>query len=121
VLSKGGVILREQLFLPLPPAPASVSSALERASFLRALARRVLSDAPGLAHQRFIEEAEAQLILESLDKTRGNSTQAARLLGISRPTLREKIARYRIDCTIIPEQKGEQAQEDSRCNRGLSS
>ncbi len=42
-----------------------------------------------------LEEMERRLIMKSLDKTSGNRTQAALLLGISVRTLRNKLADYR--------------------------
>lgn len=45
-------------------------------------------------HQMVIEEVERPLIETVLDYTRGNQTQAARLLGMSRGTLRKKMAQY---------------------------
>ena len=45
-------------------------------------------------HQMVIGEVERPLIETVLDHTRGNQTQAARLLGMSRSTLRKKMAQY---------------------------
>lgn len=42
-----------------------------------------------------LEEVERVMILRSLDKTSGNRTQAAQLLGISVRTLRNKLSEYR--------------------------
>jgi DNA-binding NtrC family response regulator len=42
-----------------------------------------------------VREVERQLIIETLQCTRNNRTQAARLLGISIRTLRNKLAEYR--------------------------
>jgi len=47
-------------------------------------------------HQMVIEEVERPLIETVLDYTQGNQTQAARLLGISRSTLRKKMAHYQV-------------------------
>jgi len=42
-----------------------------------------------------LEELERRAILETLDRHQGNQAKAARILGISDRTLREKIKRYR--------------------------
>ena len=42
-----------------------------------------------------LAELEAEYIVETLEATRGNKSEAARLLGISRKNLYEKLARYR--------------------------
>ena len=43
-----------------------------------------------------IEEMERQLIGQALNETDGNRTHAARILGISVRTLRNKLAEYRV-------------------------
>ncbi|AGA89059.1 Factor for inversion stimulation Fis, transcriptional activator [Thioflavicoccus mobilis 8321] len=43
-----------------------------------------------------IEEVERPMLETLLDHTRGNQTRAAQLLGISRSTLRKKIADYEL-------------------------
>ena len=42
-----------------------------------------------------VDEVERRLIFDTLERTRNNRTQAARLLGISIRTLRNKLATYR--------------------------
>jgi DNA-binding NtrC family response regulator len=42
-----------------------------------------------------LEQLERQAILDTLRQTSGNQTKAAKVLGISDRTLREKIRRYR--------------------------
>ncbi|MGQ9689346.1 MAG: sigma-54-dependent transcriptional regulator [Desulfobaccales bacterium] len=44
----------------------------------------------------FLDRCAALLIQEALDLTHGNRTQAAKLLGLSRPTLQAKIEKYRL-------------------------
>ncbi len=46
--------------------------------------------------ERLVAEVERQLISEALRRTDGNQTHAARLLGLTRPTLHAKIQRYGI-------------------------
>jgi DNA-binding NtrC family response regulator len=47
-----------------------------------------------------LEQLERQAILETLKQTNGNQTRAAKALGISDRTLRDKIKRYRQ--TLMP-------------------
>ncbi len=44
-----------------------------------------------------LEEVEKQLILSALENSNGNKSQAARLLGLSRDTLRYRLEKYQID------------------------
>ena len=45
-------------------------------------------------HGFIMFQVEKQLIMQTLKETRGNQTQAARILGINRATLRKKIDFY---------------------------
>lgn len=56
--------------------------------------------ASGRQHKSFefcVDYVAALLVKEALDLTKGNRSQAARLLGISRPTLHAKMDKYNID------------------------
>jgi len=64
---------------------------------LRDMVRRYLRSAGGaLAHERFLQRVEALLITEALRQTKGNQTHAARLLGLPRQTLYDKLQKYRL-------------------------
>ncbi len=43
-----------------------------------------------------LEEVERDLVVQALDRTTGNVTQAAKLLGMSRDTLRYRMEKYRL-------------------------
>ena len=45
---------------------------------------------------KLVDRFAGIVIQEALDLTRGNQTQAAKLLGLSRPTLQAKIEKYGI-------------------------
>ena len=45
-----------------------------------------------------LEEAERCAIVQALERSSGNITEAAELLGIARNTLYNKIRKYNIDC-----------------------
>jgi DNA-binding NtrC family response regulator len=46
------------------------------------------------AHEHLLEQVERLLLAEALERSRGNQTHAARLLGLARPTLHAKLQRY---------------------------
>lgn len=52
-------------------------------------------EADGL-YQMVLQEVEEPLLATLLDYTGGNQTRAASILGISRSTLRKKLAQYRL-------------------------
>ena len=52
-----------------------------------------------------LRDVEQDLILETLSHTRGNRTEAARLLGVSVRTLRNKITEYSAAGLDIPRHK----------------
>ena len=52
---------------------------------------------PTDVYDMVLAEVERPLIACVLDKVGGNQSKAAQVLGISRSTLRKKLARYRID------------------------
>lgn len=53
-----------------------------------------LSAGDASARRRTLAELEADYVRETLDAARGNKSEAARMLGISRKNLYEKLARY---------------------------
>jgi transcriptional regulator of acetoin/glycerol metabolism len=55
---------------------------------------------PFKAKSATIVEDDRNLIRESLEKTYGNKTAAARLLGISRVTLYNKIRKYGLESWV---------------------
>jgi DNA-binding NtrC family response regulator len=67
---------------------------------LRDMVRRYLRSAGGdLAHERLLQRVEVFLIVEALRQTRGNQTHAARLLGLPRQTLYDKLQKYRLSAS----------------------
>ena len=64
-------------------------------------------DIPGIARQRFrfargdsklriLPAVERELVIEALKETKGNQVQAAKLLGITRATLRKRVEKFGI-------------------------
>lgn len=67
---------------------------------LRAFVRRALMDQAGdAAFEHVLDTAGRAAIAEALEITGGNRTRAARLLGLSRPTLIAKIEKYGLKLT----------------------
>jgi len=73
---------------PTPEAPAATGAPLSAA------AAPAWSSAPAPGHVVPLDEMERQAIFRALDETRGNKTQAARVLGIGLRTLHRKLKEY---------------------------
>lgn len=52
--------------------------------------------APANLYELIISEIERPLLMNALDYVGGNQSRAARILGISRGTLRKKLKRYNL-------------------------
>jgi len=62
---------------------------------LQEVVRRYLDEHCGDGtHENLLAEIERSLLTEALRRTQGNQTHAARLLGLTRPTLHAKMQRY---------------------------
>jgi two-component system, NtrC family, response regulator AtoC len=75
---------------PVPAEPESVPAATE-------VVATAESDADPEAEIISLKDLEKQAILDALVKVRGNRTKAAKLLGVSIRTMRNKLAEYRVD------------------------
>lgn len=82
---------------PAPPSPAS-EPPKRLAEFIRGAVQQYLDDMastpPDNLYQVMITEMERPLLETVLEHTRGNQSQAAQLLGMTRATLRGRIKRY---------------------------
>ena len=63
---------------------------------LAALARTLFTWARGQTKLRVLPAVERELVICALAETQGNQVQAAKLLGITRATLRKRIEKFRI-------------------------
>lgn len=82
LLAENGIIFPDHLMFEEEQAPAS---------FIKSQS----------VSQKTVWEAERDLILETLEKSEGNRTQTAKILGISIRTLRNKLRDYRESGTLI--------------------
>jgi nitrogen regulation protein NR(I) len=126
VMAKGNAVLRENLppavasHAPKPPATETVATPIPAAA-APALAASPAHPAPAasleiaaLAEQlfawvrrdpkrRLIPTVERELVVHALRETQGNQVQAARLLGITRATLRKRMERFGIKSELVVE------------------
>ena len=84
--------IRMALEQEINPTPEGVSR--DDAIWLNLVRGYLSSHAGAGAHERLLEKVENLLLAEALRRSRGNQTHAARLLGLARPTLHDKLKKY---------------------------
>jgi two-component system nitrogen regulation response regulator GlnG len=110
VVTKGDVILPIDLpagilqrHAPVPEAlpaaqalPRDVASTDNGSPDVAALARTLFTWARKNSSLKLLPAVERELIINALAETKGNQVQTARLLGITRATLRKRVEKFRI-------------------------
>ena len=109
VMAKGDVILPSDLpgliatgttpgteFKNAPVNPSSPASIEEKPSDLTAISRMLFQWAKDQGSLKILPAVERELIIQALLETKGNQVQAAKLLGITRATLRKRVEKFRI-------------------------
>jgi two-component system nitrogen regulation response regulator GlnG len=91
-IAEPGAHARSVAELAVPPLDGSESGGTEMASIARMLFRRARQD-PKL---KVLPAVERELIIHALQETKGNQVHAAKLLGITRATLRKRIEKFAI-------------------------
>ena len=77
--------------------PDPSTSALAEADLeLPAIARLLFDWAKKESGRKIIPAVERELVINALAETKGNQVQAAKLLGITRATLRKRVAKFNI-------------------------
>ncbi len=100
ILAKGDVLTEEEIIFDEGNGVTSIASEEELEKNLNKMLDPLFSDIlrfweTGL-HANLLEKVEKFLIQKALSETGGNQVQAAKLLGISRNTLRHRIEKYRL-------------------------
>jgi two-component system nitrogen regulation response regulator GlnG len=83
-----------RLSLPAPPAS-------DRAPDVTAIAQRFFHWAKGERGAPILPTVHREIVAQALFETEGNQVQAARLLGISRPTLRNRIKKFNLRASAL--------------------
>ncbi len=111
VVAKGDVILPADLpaairapagdnaVAPSPPPPEPATPTVQPAASLEdvaALAARLFAWARQHPDLKVMDAVERELVVQALRETHGNQVRAARLLGVTRATLRKRIERFGI-------------------------
>jgi two-component system nitrogen regulation response regulator GlnG len=107
VVAKGDAILLSDLppeivgatpsaTITAPASPAATTTGDAGGSDVTSLARRLFQWARKDPKLKLIPAVERELVLQALKETSGNQVQAAKLLGITRATLRKRIEKFGI-------------------------
>jgi two-component system nitrogen regulation response regulator GlnG len=82
--------------VPPPGSGAAASDASIAGTDTSTLARALFAHARRDPKLKIIPAVERELIIQALIETQGNQVQAARLLGITRATLRKRVEKFGI-------------------------
>jgi PAS domain S-box-containing protein len=86
------MILEDSSYITLHSLPQSIANAVPHPVPAMAAAAAAAFPEDGIS----LEENERRLLVQALEKTNGNQTQAARLLRITRDTLRYKMKKFNL-------------------------
>jgi two-component system nitrogen regulation response regulator GlnG len=96
VMSRGDTLMPEDLPAEVREPKAATVAPEDVTAVLDAAVQALFTVARQDAKLKLIPAAERELIIRALAETGGNQVQAAKLLGITRATLRKRIAKYGI-------------------------
>jgi len=100
VLCKGEVMTEKEIFFDTEEESLNIGDEQELETLLAKKLDPLFSEILRLwgtsLHDNLLEKVEKFLIRKALAETQGNQVQAAKLLGISRNTLRNRIEKYRL-------------------------
>jgi two-component system response regulator AtoC len=91
IMGSGAVLESDHLHIQVPIAPTRGSNGSATADDGFLLSQLLNSEIP-------FEDFERQILVRALERTHGNQTRAARLLGMTRRTLQYRIDKFKIDC-----------------------
>lgn len=94
LFAKGNVILPEDIFISRKFPERQKEKAVYLQEVLSGLVQKGLDSGTGSLYKDVIEEVERALLIGTLKQVNGNQSEAAKLLGISRPTLKDKIDKF---------------------------
>lgn len=96
VVSRGDVITEAAFTFGAQPVIEPTPETAGGQDPLAAFAKQLIARAKANNSIKLIPAAEKELIVQALQETAGNQVQAAKLLGITRATLRSRIAKFKI-------------------------
>ena len=101
IFSKSAAILPEGIFIPEHIREGKKQSSVYLQELLPDLVKNGLRRENGNLYKEIIEEVERALLIETLKQVNGNQSEAAKILGISRPTLKDKIDKFGLRKVVL--------------------
>jgi DNA-binding NtrC family response regulator len=80
----------------------TVTPTPDRTQDITVIAQRLFQWAKGEPRSAILPTVHREIVAQALFETEGNQVQAAKLLGISRPTLRNRIKKFNLRGTTLP-------------------
>ncbi len=80
----------------VPPSEPAMDSDPQFTAYIRTLLQRAADGEVEDIQQRILTAVERELYAQAIAFTNGNQSEAAKLLGVSRPTMREKLVQYNL-------------------------
>lgn len=101
ILTGGNLLQQEDVQRALRGDAGSISPRFDsEEGGVNDLVRRYLDFYAGSeAHRQLLDEVERQLLIESLRRTKGNQTRAAKFLGLARPTFHARLQKHGLQPT----------------------
>src|SRR3989338_5763219 len=96
LFTKGRIILPEHIFIINKIVSKNEDSIAQLQDLLAQFVKQGLQQKTDSLYKDIIEETEKALIMTALKQSQGNQSQTAKLLGISRPTLKDKIEKLNL-------------------------
>jgi nitrogen regulation protein NR(I) len=96
LFAKGRVILPEHIFIIDKIASKNEDSITQLQDLLARFVKQGIREKTTSLYKDIIEQTEKTLIMTALKQSKGNQSQTAKLLGISRPTLKDKIEKLNL-------------------------
>ncbi|MFH0926065.1 MAG: sigma-54 dependent transcriptional regulator [bacterium] len=101
LFSRGNVLLSEHINFTEGISLRHKDTLTQLQATLAQLVIQGIQALTGSLYKDIIEETEKVLLIETIKQAQGNQSQAAKILGISRPTLKDKIEKLGLKKIII--------------------
>ena len=118
IFHRGGMIPRESLEKSLSGEGLPSEGERDPLDAMRSWARGRLGRKEPHLYERLMDECARIVLTEALNATAGNRSQAARLLGISRPTLHSRMDKYAITIGTHVHREGRKPEEEDHVEKG---